>query len=96
MTQLSDMKPGSLRAEKCLTKIYADRHRLIPGQPLTLPSSSQRQQTQPSPFCHHASLPRRPLTSEFVQFRLVPVQRGNFVPDNQRVLRPFFTPSGVQ
>ena len=36
---------------------------------------------------HHAALYRCPLTSELVQFSLVPIQRVNLLPYNQRVLR---------
>src|SRR5712692_1856855 len=38
---------------------------------------------------HQAALHRRPLTSQLVQFSLVPIQRVNLLPYYQRVLRAF-------
>src|SRR5260370_7220 len=38
---------------------------------------------------HQASLHRRPLTSELVEFGLVPIQRVNLLAYDQRVLRAF-------
>src|SRR5713226_651109 len=45
---------------------------------------------------HHAALHRRPLTSELVQFSLVPIKGVDFLPYDQRVLRAFlYTVSGA-
>src|SRR6266481_990835 len=41
-------------------------------------------------LAHHAALHRRSLTRELVQFSLVSIERVNFLPDDQRVLRSLF------
>src|SRR3989442_253265 len=87
--QLSELKAGSPRVANTAETICADRHDLLPatGYFATLFCSGNR--LNHHHLSHDAALYRRPLTSELVQFSLVPIQRVNLLPYDQRVLRAF-------
>src|SRR5713226_6165774 len=89
MTQLSELKAGSLRVGNNAETIYADRHHLFPGHHLLCHLLRSGNRLNHHHLPHHAALYRCSLTTELVQFSLVPVQRVNLVPYDQRVLRAF-------
>src|SRR5712691_2998884 len=89
MTQLSELKAGSLRVGNNSETICGDRHSLFPRHQSLCHLLRSGNRLDHHHLSHDAALYRCPLTSELVQFSLVPVQRVNFLPHDQRVLRAF-------